>query len=82
MAEADAGGDSGGDGDYVFERAAEFDADDIGGGVEAEGLGRELVLDAGGDGRVGEGDGDGGGLALRDFIGEAGAGECADGRRD
>ena len=75
VAEADSGSDSGGDGDDVFERAAEFDADDIGGGVEAEGLRGELVLDAGGDGGIGEGDGDGGGLALGDFKGEAGAAE-------
>ena len=80
VAEADAGGDTGGDGDDVLERAAEFDADDVGGGVEAEGLGGELLLDAGGD-RVVEGDGDGGGLALGDFKGEAGAGEGADGER-
>jgi hypothetical protein len=80
VAEADSGGDSGGDGDDVLERAAEFDADDVGAGVEAEGLGGELLLDAGGDGGVVEGDGDGGGLALGDFKGEAGAAEGADGR--
>ena len=50
VAEADSGGDSGGDGDDVFEGAAEFDADDVGAGVEAEGFRGELVLDAGGDG--------------------------------
>ena len=31
VAEADSGGDPGGDGDYIFERSAEFDADDVGG---------------------------------------------------
>ena len=79
VAEADAGSDAGGDGDDIFECAAELDADDVGGGVEAQRLGGELLLDAGGDGGVVEGDGDGGGLALRDFNGEAGPGECADG---
>ena len=79
VAEADSGGDAGGDGDDVFERAAEFDANDVGGGVEAEGFGRELVLDAGGDIRIFKGDGNGGGLALGYFKGEAGAGECTDG---
>ena len=72
VAEAGAGGDSGGDGDDVFEGAAELDADEVGAGVEAEGCGRELVLDAGGDGGIGEGDGEGGGLGLGDFKGEAG----------
>ena len=81
VAEADAGGDAGGDGDDVFERAAEFDANDVGGGIEAEGFGRELVLDAGGDIRIFKGDGNGGGLALRDFKREAGPGERADGKR-
>ena len=49
-------------------------------GVEAERFGGELLLDAGGDGGVVEGDGDGGGLALGDFQSEAGAGERADGK--
>ena len=43
MAESDSGGDSGGDGDDVLEGSAELDADDICGGVEAEGFRRELV---------------------------------------
>ena len=51
-------------------------------GVEAEGLRGELGLDAGGDGRIVKSDGDGGGLALRDFQGEAGAAEGADGKFD
>ena len=38
VAEADSGGDSGSDGDDVLECTAEFDADDVGAGVEAEGL--------------------------------------------
>jgi hypothetical protein len=49
VAEADAGSDAGGDGDDVLEGSAELDADDVGGGVEAEGFGRELLLNAGGD---------------------------------
>ena len=36
--EADTGGDTGGDGDYVFESSAEFDADDVSRGVETEGF--------------------------------------------
>jgi len=79
VAEADSGGDSGGDGDHVLEGSAEFDADDVGGGVEAEGCRRELVLNAGGDFRVGKGYGDGGGLGLSHLKGEAGTGEGADG---
>ena len=49
VAEAHAGGDAGGDGDDIFERAAEFDADDVGGRVEAEGFGGEFLLDERGD---------------------------------
>ncbi len=79
MAEADSGGDAGGDSDDVLEGAAELDAGDVGRGVEAEGLGRELVLNLGGDFGVLEGHGDGGWLALRYFKGEAGAAEGADG---
>ena len=81
VAEADADGDAGGDGDDVLERAAQLDANDIGGRVEAEGLGGEFLLDERGDLRVAEGDGDGGGLALRHFNGEAGPGERADGEQ-
>ena len=81
VAKADAGGDAGGDGDYVFERAAQFDADDIGGCVEPQRLRREFLLDERGDLRIAEGDGDGGGLALCHFKGKAWAGECADGEQ-
>ena len=55
MAEADSGGDAGGNGDDVLECPAELDADDVGGGVEAKGFGRKLLLDAGGDGGIAEG---------------------------
>jgi hypothetical protein len=79
VAEADSGGDAGGDGDDVLERAAQLDTDDIRGRVEAEGFRGELLLDAGGDVAVAKGDGYGGGLGLGDFKGEAGAGEGADG---
>ena len=78
VAKADTGGDTGGDGDDVLEGSAELDADDVGGGVEAECLGGEFGLDAGGDGRIVKGDGEGGGLALSDLQGEAGAGEGTD----
>ena len=79
MAQTDADGDASGDGDDILERASEFDADDIGGCVEAEGLGGELLLDEGGDFRVTEGHGEGSGLALCDFQREAGAAKGADG---
>ena len=79
MAEADSGGDAGGNGDDVLECPAELDADDVGGGVEAKGFGRKLLLDAGGDGGIAEGDGNGGGLGLGDFKGKAGSAECTDG---
>ena len=36
MTEAEAVADSGGDGDDVLQRAAEFDADDVAVGVDAE----------------------------------------------
>ena len=79
VAEADPGGDTSGDGDDVFERPPEFDADDVGGGVEAEGVGGEFLLDEGSDFGVLEGDGDGGGLGVGDFKGEAGSAEGTNG---
>ena len=78
VTEAHAGGDPGGDGDDVFERAAELDPDDIGGRVEAERFRGELLLDERGDLRIAEGHGKGSGLALGDFESEAGPGERAD----
>ena len=78
LTEAHAGSDPGGDGDDVFERAAELDADDIGGRVEAEGFRGELLLNERGDLRIAEGHGKGSGLASSDFEGEAGPGERAD----
>ena len=81
MAQTDADRNAGGDGDDILERAAEFDTDDIGGCVEAEGLGGELLLDEGRDLRVAEGHGHSGGLALCNFKCEAGTGERADGER-
>jgi hypothetical protein len=77
VAEAGAGSYTCGNGDYVFEGTAQLYAGEVGAGVEAEGFGREFVLDVGGLARVGEGYGEGGGLALGDFVGEAGAAQGA-----
>lgn len=80
IAEAEAISDAGGDGDAIFEGAAEFDSEAVGTAIDAEGEGMEGGLDAFGHFEVfGSGDhgrGDGAG----DFGGEAGSGEGGDGK--
>ena len=78
VAEAEAVADSGGDGDDVFQRSAEFDADDIAVGVDAKTWVAEFLLHGAQEGGVLRGDGDGGGIAASDFLGEGWAAEGSD----
>ena len=75
---AQAGDDTGGDGNDVLERAAEFDADDVVIGVEAECRARELPLEVVGHVCAGAGDGDGGGHACGHLLREGWATENGD----
>ncbi len=81
VSEADADRDACGDGDDVFECAAEFDADDIGGGVKAEGLGGELALDQAAMAGSSKATVTAVGWPCGDFLREAGAAERADRKR-
>lgn len=78
VAEIHAADGAGSDGDDVFDCAANFDADDVVGGVAAESVGAENLLHFDGQAVVVGGDGDGGGFLLGDFAGEARAGEVAE----
>ena len=79
VAGAEAVGHSRGDGDHVLQRAAEFAADHVVVGVDAEQLGREAVLEGLGDREVGQGDHRCRGVAGEDLLGEVRPGQHADG---
>ena len=66
-AEAQPGAHAGGDGDHVFHRAAEFDADDVVVGVEAKRRPGELFLHAAATSRMRGGDDHGRGVSARNF---------------
>ncbi len=78
-AEPEAVADAGADGDYVFESGSEFHADDVGTGVEAQGIGGKSVLNVFGDPALLAGDDDRSWFAGRDFFSEGRAGEDGDG---
>ena len=80
VAQSESVANAGGDGDDVLERASEFDSDDVVVGVNAETGIAELALHGGGKLRVGGGDGDGRGMAVRDFLRERRPAERADAR--
>ncbi len=78
VAEAEAVADSGGDGDGVLQRAAEFHADHVVVGVDAEARVAEFLLHGAQQFGVLRGDGDCRGIAARDFLREGWAAERAD----
>ena len=81
MAQFQAIGCSGGDGDHILQRSAQFDADDVFVGIQAQGGAGEFFLHARGDRRIAGGNGDGCGAACAHFLGEGGSAEDAAGKR-
>ena len=73
---------AGRDGDYIFYRAANFDAHDVVVGVEAQRRPGELLLHGGGDLRLLRGDDHGRGIPARNFEREAGPGKHRQARRE
>ena len=79
-AETKAIGDAGGNGNDVFDCAAQFDSDDIGAGIKPQFRIVQFARDAAGEFGIGAGDGQRGRQAARNFLGETGPGKDA-GRR-
>src|SRR4051794_2545782 len=70
VAEPESVANTGRDGDYVFERAAKFDPDDVVVGVDAEGMIAKFALYGGGQLSVFAADGNGRRIAAGDFLGK------------
>ena len=81
MAESQSVAHSGRDGDDVFQRAAKFHSDHVVVGVDPEAGIAEFTLHGFRQPSVLRGDGDGGGIAARHFLGERRPAQRADARR-